>query len=99
MCKSRDDLDSKRLAIMSGLVDEIAAERGLDPKKGLSPSQRYDLTYHAEVAYEAWSERMEDGETLTPSTPIEYLLAELYALDAELREAMGGGGRPGDPIQ
>jgi len=67
MKKPLDDLNAERTSILSRLVDELAIERGLEPG-GLAPTARYELAYHADVAYETWSQKIQDGEIPTPST-------------------------------
>jgi hypothetical protein len=81
-----DDLNAERISILHRLVDELAIERGLKPSEGLAATTRHELIYRAELAYEAWSQRIQDGDIPTPSTPLEYLLAELCAVDDIIRK-------------
>ena len=94
-----NDLQSERAALMNRIVDEMASARGIDLSEGIPPDDRRVLIYEAERAYEEWFARIQDGELATPSSPIEYLLAEVYALDDQLHEPMGGGRRAGDTLQ
>lgn len=82
---------------MSGILPLL--ERVERVRGGIPPDVRDVLVYDAERAYEEWFARIQDGELATPSTPIEYLLAEIYALDDHLHEAMEGGRSPGDTLQ
>jgi hypothetical protein len=93
-----DDLQSERAALMSRIVEEMAAERGLDLSEGLPPDTRNVLIYEAERAYEDWFARIQDGELPTPASPVEYLLAEVYALDTKLHKAIESGRGPGDTV-
>lgn len=94
-----DGLQSERAALMNCVVDEMAAERGIDVSEGISPDARKVLVYEAERAYEEWFARIQDGDLATPSTPVEYLPAEVYALDDQLHDAMEGGRGHTDILQ
>src|SRR5262245_51620622 len=93
------ELHDQRLAIMDRIVHELAAECGLDISQGLPATERHRLIYDAEVLVEQWFERVQDGELIAPTSPIETLLAELYDLDTDIHEAMEGGRRPEDKLQ
>ena len=97
--KEIEDLQSERTALTSRLVDELAAERGLDLSEGLPPDVRYALVHEIEVVYDKLFMRIQDGELVTPETPLEFLMAELYALDDAMHEAMEGGRGPHDTLQ
>ena len=43
--------------------------------------------------------RIQDGELVTPGTPLKFLMAELYDLDDDMHEAMEGGRGPYDTLQ
>jgi len=93
------DLHSERAALMNRIVGERATERGIYVPEGVPPDVRNILVHDAERADEEWFARIQDGELATPSTPVEYLLAEVYALDHPPHEAMEGGRGPGDTLQ
>jgi hypothetical protein len=84
---------------MNRVVDQMAAERGMDLSRGIPPDIRSVLTHQAERAYEEWIARIQDGELATPSTPIEFLLAEIYAIDGQLDDTRTGGRGPNDTLQ
>ena len=100
MPKELDDLQSARAALMDRMVDELAVERGLDLSEGLAPDIRHALVHEIEVAYyDEWFMRFQDGELVTPQTPVEFLMAELYSLDDAMHEAMEGGRGSCDTLQ
>jgi hypothetical protein len=94
-----DNLQSERAALMRRVVDQLAVERGIDLTQGIPPDTRSVLVYEAERAYEDWFGRIQDGELATPMTPVEYLLAEVYALDDQLPDLIDGGRGPSDTLQ
>jgi hypothetical protein len=91
--------DAERAALTNRVVDQMAMERGIDPSQGIPPDVRSVLVYEAERAYEDSFERIEDGELATPATPVEYFLAEVYALDDQLHDLMEGGRGPSNTLQ
>ena len=94
-----EDLQSERAALMHRLVDELAAERDLDLSEGLAPNLRHALVHEIEVAYDELFMWIQDGELVTPVTPLEFLMSEIYTLDDALHEAMEGGRGPNDTLQ
>lgn len=83
-----EDLKDERLALMDRLVHELAAERGVDVSEGIPATERHRLVYDAEILYEQWCERVQDGELIAPVTPIELLLSEIYDFDSDSHDAM-----------
>ena len=77
----------------------LAAERSVDVSEGLAPDIRATLVFDAERAYEDWFERIQDGDLAVPSTPVEFILAEVFALDDVIHEAMESGRKPSDTLQ
>jgi hypothetical protein len=84
---------------MNRLVDALAVHLGCDMVNGLLPSLRLELMEEIEASYDAYLARGSAGDAAAPSDVMETLLADLYALDAVIEEAMHAGPEPGDTLQ
>jgi hypothetical protein len=85
-----EDLRARRAALVEQLLLEMAVGQGHDVSEGLSPYLRGLMFNEASLAYEDWCERAVNAGAPPESdgSPIQDLLARLYAIDNELHSTI-----------